>query len=200
MPRLLRILLSLSLVVSLASALLWALGYFWMGSFSMVGGASVGHGAIGGGRITFVLQHGPGTAQLIASEPGAAGFYEFRCDRDRAHYFDFNEGWRDSLRFGWRAEVMTLKSGATIKSRQLAVPLWCPTCLCAIAPAIVGRRRRARQRRIREGRCLKCGYDLRASVERCPECGAALEPRPVNPPPPLRRTGFPLAVCRLFRA
>ena len=58
--------------------------------------------------------------------------------------------------------------------------LW-PLLLLGIAPPIWLLRRRARRRRREAGRCRACGYDLRATPDRCPECGTA--PRPNRPAP-----------------
>jgi len=52
--------------------------------------------------------------------------------------------------------------------------------ILALPLAIVGTRDILRARRVRKlermGLCAKCGYDLRASKDRCPECGRAIEP------------------------
>jgi hypothetical protein len=56
--------------------------------------------------------------------------------------------------------------------RFINVPYWFLACVAAALPAVAIRRIRARRRIARQGLCPRCGYDLRASPERCPECGA----------------------------
>jgi hypothetical protein len=54
-------------------------------------------------------------------------------------------------------------------SRSFSLAL--PVLTLAILPALAARRLRKRYGRRRLGLCAACGYDLRASPERCPECG-----------------------------
>ena len=56
---------------------------------------------------------------------------------------------------------------------NVRVPYWLPTLAAALLPSAWLFRRRRRLTRARGGRCLSCGYDLRASQGRCPECGTA---------------------------
>jgi hypothetical protein len=55
--------------------------------------------------------------------------------------------------------------------RSVTIPLWCPVIVFAIAPGIVAARWFLRRRRFSKGCCTACGYDLRATPARCPECG-----------------------------
>ena len=55
--------------------------------------------------------------------------------------------------------------------RSVEVPWWCPAVTFALLPAARTFRRRQHRRRRRAGLCPRCGYDLRATPGRCPECG-----------------------------
>ena len=55
----------------------------------------------------------------------------------------------------------------------LGIPLWIPTLLFALILWFSSVPLHRRRKRKKLGLCLKCGYDLRASKDRCPECGHA---------------------------
>jgi hypothetical protein len=60
---------------------------------------------------------------------------------------------------------------------QLACCMLVPAAIAVIALASLSgpirrySKRLAARQRSAENRCVKCGYDLRATPERCPECG-----------------------------
>jgi hypothetical protein len=52
------------------------------------------------------------------------------------------------------------------------MPLWLVALVAAGPPVGVIFRRVQITQRVRHGHCLICGYDMRATPDRCPECGA----------------------------
>lgn len=84
-------------------------------------------------------------------------------------YTDFD---RELLGFEWFK-----KSAYTVDAlyqTDIAVPLWA-ICLPLAGMSILTMRRRE------TGRCAKCGYDLRATPDRCPECGTIASERETPP-------------------
>jgi hypothetical protein len=55
--------------------------------------------------------------------------------------------------------------------RALMIPIWLIVPLLLVLPAFQVTTARRNRRRQNIGRCRNCGYDLRATPDRCPECG-----------------------------
>ena len=116
----------------------------------------------------------------------SSGFFQYVGDRDAAdaaevrdwarggsawHHYAPGARWRPSGEWlvpQYEHYASTQFTGRTVT--VVRVPYLPLVLLTASPPALALLRRR---RRVRAGRCPACGYDLRATPDRCPECGAA---------------------------
>ena len=94
--------------------------------------------------------------------------------RDRT-VADIGQEWRQrGYGPSWAGFGVGRRAVPSIDYRLAMFPVWSVAALTALLPAAwaVRRRRGRREQRLAEGRCVACGYDLRATPKRCPECGA----------------------------
>jgi hypothetical protein len=66
------------------------------------------------------------------------------------------------------------------KHFELGIPFWAFLVAASLPVVVLNLRTRSqikRRYRMRLGLCVRCGYDLRATAGRCPECGTAVPVR-----------------------
>ena len=89
----------------------------------------------------------------------------------------FSAGWVYSW---WQLRAMLARyggPGAVVHVHDTyvgpGIPVWLLVAATALLPLVWGLRflRARRAHRRRPGVCRRCGYDLRATPARCPECG-----------------------------
>jgi hypothetical protein len=76
-------------------------------------------------------------------------------------------------------ESLIKSSGSPVL--DLGFPHWFLVAISLVLPVVRWRRMQCRKRHRRMGECVGCGYDLRASPDRCPECGLAITAPTVTP-------------------
>ena len=82
-----------------------------------------------------------------------------------------SRGWRGIGPNWWRMPSWYVGG----RMYHILIPLWLPIVLFAAYPAYRLLPFHRRRKRKKLGLCLKCGYDLRASKDRCPECNTPFE-------------------------
>jgi hypothetical protein len=160
--RLFNILAAVSLLLALAVAGLWVRSYWAADYWNAVPLAGLRiHANSQPGSLTFAYE----TNGIMPDDDfwttvyreGLPGYENAFAPYGMLGYFNF-------YRVNWGSSTIV----------NLTVPDWFYILLGLILPTCWVLQRWRRRRHYRDGLCPACGYDLRASKDECPECGAKI--------------------------
>jgi hypothetical protein len=126
-----------------------------------------------GGQVRFTYStHGPdlGGYQIVADSQAQAKYSTFSGKRNP---FSQWKRWGFDVAYTPAARgLLDTYGGVPTNFNDIAIPYWFITSLVTLPlPLLMIFKWRTRRVRLRRGQCVRCGYDLRASNGRCPECG-----------------------------
>lgn len=132
-----------------------------------------------GGKRTSMFYSAGGYAGVwtrqgnAAAPSGSPGPWTWRTESNGKPRWQWR--WPQYSAYSFRpTEANARASGMSFQFRELQIPYWLLTLSAWLLPAFCGWRQWKVSRRCGAGLCSKCGYDLRASSERCPECGTPI--------------------------
>ena len=169
---------TLSLLLCVAVVGLWVRSYRWTDSLAWPG--ADGWRSVGSASVYVVLQLNWEESPNVSGDGGGLRYQRMGA-YSAPHYAVAYGPVRPGDTFvGWElgdAGWYTVRNVNGVRSVTGVAPFWCIALAIALLPLSwlsVRLRSHLRQRRERRtGLCPTCGYDLRATPNRCPECGAA---------------------------
>ena len=168
--RLLNVATALSLLLCVAVAALWVRSYLRTDTVCVVWGGEMVYceSSRGALEIAWSSRLLPSPLDLVAREAGERGWaWQVGPGQDR------HTGMKRTSGFAWHYSI---HDGRGV--RILHVPHAAVLLAAACLPALYVTRRVRSRRRPGAAHCQHCGYDVRATPGRCPECGHA-----TNAPP-----------------
>ena len=171
-----------------SSALVWLLAVTFAGCVICWGWSYVGAIYVDRGRLLVIDGQQSEVLTTIFNL-----IAEVRGQKDAEDYLAKPKAW-----YALRKAAMTDPSGPTFTDyrtgfgfgsakasdplappiRLYAIPLWTFAVSSGVPLAIVVAIRARQKRRRATGQCANCGYDLRGSPDRCPECGTVPKSSP----------------------
>jgi hypothetical protein len=167
----------LSLVLCVATIVLWVRSLGHVGYVYLIDEQCTIEAGGVDGVLGLLFARDSGLRPPTGGTDRVYGYFSWRHplapDRDRASLStpSFN---RWGFGFHVRRTVGQPKGFWRFGGRALWIiymPFWLATTITAVPPLIWCVRKLRRRTRERSGLCPKCGYDLRATPDRCPECG-----------------------------
>lgn len=163
----------LSLLLSVCACVLWVGGGWWYAVPYTTRAVDASRRTLGvaasGGRLHVFWISG-----ISGRRPGV-GFDHYRITPGADDDWKLAKpGHRWSFA-GFREYAYTIPIyGRSVTASDFDIPLWCVGIMGLVMPAILATRTLRSQGKLRQGFCIHCGYDLRASENRCPECGTSI--------------------------
>jgi hypothetical protein len=170
-----------SLILAVATARVWVQSYWFQDEFTWNprsddtdqrtilisrGGVQLSHDSYKSRLATPVIygrhpyHHETTLAKSYPYSPGAPQGQVLRLNELRLAGLEYVSG-------------ETLFPAANVSFQSMTFPLPMVVALTLIMPAIWIRELKTRRRKCRRQICPTCGYDIRATPNRCPECGSA---------------------------
>jgi hypothetical protein len=170
---LLNVLMGFAGLLFVATAILWARSYYF-------------HDIVYYNTSIFSIPF-PQTSVGISSNGGAikiwlaheVSYFNFGSNSALGWHLDserLNSNVFSTLSFADDPPVFSARTHQTT-FHSMRIPFWLLSPLSALPAVSLLIKRRQEKRRTILGACRQCGYDLRATPERCPECGTvAMQP------------------------